>query len=333
MRYVRLDPGGTVYRLALDPAGGRLLALVDRGFEHDRLTQLHEWDLASGRQTRVSFVRWDGAFAPDGRWVASVGHQDTAGVSYLVIHDLSVPPAREPPVDRELHRQVVGTPPDPVFDRLWRYPVVEFEALDRFCYFGGVPPPAVSPDGRLVAAGGVTEDYGADDYAEVRLIDVETGDTRAARTPATTDALAFAPDGRTLVGVRSGALDVWDVATLGRRTWGRRRTRVGPLAVGPDGRAVALAGKRRLAVLDLGTDPPAVRAVHPGRAEAVLFHPDGRLFAAGPDGLVRVWDAAGRPTGVFDWRIGPLHSLAFAPDGLTAAAGGRRGRVVLWDLG
>lgn len=320
-----------VYRLAFAPTGGRLFALVDGGWEFDRLSELHELSLPDGREERVGFVRWAGAFAPDLRWVASVGYQKTAGVQFLVVHDLTATPTRQPPPSDEAVR-AVGFQPERIFYRLWEYPS---GTLDP-CYLGGLSGNlAVSPNARLVAGVGF-EDDGVDGVERLRVWNVETGESWATVVPNSTSALAFSPDGRRLVGVRPGGLDVWDVDTLARKTWRRRVTPAGPLAFSPDGQVLAAAVEgTTVTLLDVGdwTTAPTVRAEWLTPATSLLFHPDGRLLTAGHDGVVRLWNSTGgHPIDSFDWSVGPLHSIAIAPDGLTCAVGGEGGRVAVWDV-
>lgn len=326
-----------VYRLAFTPACDRLFALVDGGWEHDRLSELHEWSLPAGREERVSFVRWAGVFSPDVRWVASAGYQDTAGVEFLVIDDLTATPTRRPqrPAVAEVQdpdEVGFGGEPEPIFSRLWDYPNVIFEPQ----FLGRLPGTlAASADGRLLAGCAAEWCDGGDPPDELLVWVVETGEYRRAVVPARPDALAFSPDGRWLVGVRSGGLDRWDVATLTRQTWQRREGPAGPLRFFPDGMLLACAVPDGVALLDMSDDatPPTVRASLPVPAADLIFHPDGRLLTAGPDGIVRIWDTAGgTQLAALDWSAGPLHSLAVAPNGLMAAAGGENGQVVVWDV-
>ncbi len=332
VRQFRLDTWehSVVYRLAFAPTGDRLYALVDGGWEHDRLSELHELSLPAAREDRVSFVRWAGVFGPDARWVASVGHQDTAGVDYLVVHDLTANPTREPPPDPEIAR-ALGITPEPIFSRLWSYPNVSLEPCLLGLLKGTL---AVSADGRLLA-GSATEDHegwGAPD--ELWVWDVGTWAYRRTEVPARPDALAFSPDGRWLFGARSRGLDRWDVATLSRRTWRRWSGRVSSLRFSPDGAILAAAVGDAVVLLNV-QDPevPAVRSRLPVAAVDLVFHPDGQLLTAGREGEVRIWDpTSGRELAALDWSAGPLHSLAIAPGGQTAAAGGENGQIVVWDV-
>jgi WD40 repeat protein len=261
--------------------------------------------------------------------VASAGYQDTAGVEYVVVHDLTRDPTRKPPPDPELAWQL-GVESEPIFSRLWSYPNVILEP----CFLGRLEGTlAVSADSRLLAGGAAEWSDGGDVPEELWVWDVGTGAYRRTAVPARPDALAFSPDSRWLFGARSGGLDRWDVETLSRRTWRRRDGRIGALRFSPDGAVLAAGTAGAVVLLDVrDLEAPAVE----GRllpAVDLAFHPEGRLLTAGGDGVVRVWDpASGRELVALDWSAGPLHSLAVAPGGMTAAVGGENGQIVVWDV-
>ncbi len=150
-------------------------------------------------------------------------------------------------------------------------------------------------------------------------------------------AVAFSPDGRTLAGMNSAGVTVFDVPAGGRR-------RVHPfpvvqdecrLAFHPDGRHLAVGSGTRLAVLDVetGAEVGAIRQARKFFLGAA-FTPDGRFLAtASNEATVKFWDATTwRLVTEFAWQAGGLRCLAFSPDGLTAAAGGTGNTVVLWDV-
>ncbi|MCA2211417.1 nSTAND1 domain-containing NTPase [Jidongwangia harbinensis] len=212
---------------------------------------------------------------------------------------------------------------------------------------GVVQSVAVSPDRRLLAAGGA-------DFA-VRLWDLTTPGRpaaldrpRAGHTD-TVYAVAFSPDGRTLAsGSGDRTIRLWDAgrparaAPPGARPAGTGGT-VYALAFSPDGRLLASGGADRAVRLWTlsGSGPVALGGPITGAGDSVhsvAFSPDGRLLAAGSrDRSVRLWDvtnpaapvALGRPL------TGPrkaVFSVAFRPDGHTLVAGSADGTVRLWDV-
>ncbi|WP_432972015.1 Hsp70 family protein [Dactylosporangium sp. CA-233914] len=172
-------------------------------------------------------------------------------------------------------------------------------ALLRTLSLGGIvrgAPPvntvAISPDGRLLAAGG--------DDRRVRVWDLAGGQVR--HTLADHDgpvrAVAFSPDGMLLAS--AGGNPRRPAKTL--RVW------------------LAADGRRR-DVFD--TDP--------GGASSVVFHPGGRvLAAAGRDGAIRLFDLAeGRPYPHRPPGGDAIHALAFSRDGAVLATGDDGARIAL----
>jgi WD40 repeat protein len=152
-----------------------------------------------------------------------------------------------------------------------------------------LPDLVFSQDGKRLAAG--------DDRA-VALWDLKTGDMcHDLGHGYTIAAVAFSPDGRTIV---TGATYSDNVV----RSW--------------DALTGKIKGRWR---------------GHKDGIEAIAYAPDGLLVASGSDdGTVRLWDAAtGKEIGCLDARDGAVKAIAFSPDGKTLASGGERKVVHLWD--
>ncbi|WP_260609948.1 helix-turn-helix domain-containing protein [Streptomyces sp. WAC06614] len=156
------------------------------------------------------------------------------------------------------------------------------------------------------------------------------------------NAVAFAPDGRTLAtGSSDGTVTLRSVA--GRRTTATFTVpgRVRAVAFGADGRTLAATstdGPVRLWDA-AGRGAPVVLPASTAGARALAFAPDGRTLAtAAADGTVQLWtapapSAAPRAVATLPGHTGRVNALAFAPDGRTLVSAGADRTVRLWDTG
>jgi hypothetical protein len=116
--------------------------------------------------------------------------------------------------------------------------------------------------------------------------------------PGSVDAVAFSPDGKTLLtGLAIGEVQLWDAATFA----------------------------------PLGKPIP-----HPGAVGKARFSPDGKsVLISGEDGTARLWDVVTRmrllPPLSHDGRGGWMNGLGFSPDGTIIATGGNDKTARLWD--
>ncbi len=234
---------------------------------------------------------------------------------------------------------------------------------------------AFSPDGRTVAAvfkvrPGRTGDGGVmlwDAASRRRLVDAPF---RLEATRAESVAVAFSPDGKTVVagsvdsGVGSGRVVLWDATNRKRVADATLHVKggwVNSVAFSPDCRTVATSydsfeviGRNGVVLWDVAArkrvaqEALTVEGVEGGKVCSVAFGPDGRTLAAGyrqfdlihPDQVknsgVALWDLADRKR----LPLEPLESLwdasygvAFSPDGKTVATGsGQGGHLVIWDV-
>jgi WD40 repeat protein/serine/threonine protein kinase len=154
---------------------------------------------------------------------------------------------------------------------------------------------------------------------------------------ANVNAVAFSPDGRTLLaGDREGVVGAWDVATARRRDLTLRHPApVLALAVRRDGKT-ALTGcadnVARLWALDRAEELRRLEG-HSGEVRAVAFSPDGRTILTGShDATARLWDAAtGKEVRRLLGHRDAVWAVAFSPDGKSVLTGSMDGTARLWD--
>jgi WD40 repeat protein len=198
---------------------------------------------------------------------------------------------------------------------------------------------AFAPDWREVALGTID--------GETLICAVATGGRRLTLKPpqGLVDALAFAPDGKTLAGAswtltKPGKITLWDVAT-GKllQSFEAHRGRVKCLSFSPDGKTLASGSEDRvLRLWETATwkERLTVKGL-PGGVGAVRFSSDGKRLAWAAGDTITLRDlAGGKEVRIRGYAHQPV-ALAFSPDGrrLASAGGdsdlGRGGGVRLWD--
>jgi hypothetical protein len=112
--------------------------------------------------------------------------------------------------------------------------------------------------------------------------------------------------------------------------------RVHAVAWCPDGRTVVAGLTAGIALADASTGRLTARSDQAGGpVAAVAAHPHRPLLLAAAGESVHSWrydDGLLTPLRSFDWQIGRVTGIAIAPDGMLAAAGGADGQVAVWDL-
>jgi RNA polymerase sigma factor (sigma-70 family) len=191
----------------------------------------------------------------------------------------------------------------------------------RFRHGYGIRSVAFSPDGKMMAAGGIGR--------TISLWDAATGkERRPFLNPFQAASVAFSPDGKVLAsaGWNDSLVVLWDASTGEVLRTLRGQSGVFCVAFAPNGKLVASGSLRGTVYLWNPATGEPLRHVGGdwGEIVAVVFSPDSKLVAfAGKDGKIRLWNAStgdelrrldGHPEGTL--------ALAFSPDGELLASGG-----------
>lgn len=159
----------------------------------------------------------------------------------------------------------------------------------------------------------------------------------------TVSAIAFAPDGKTLVSASwDKTVRLWDVTNGNEiRSCIGHQAQVECVSFSPDGKQIASAGwDRTLRLWDTATGKE-IRQMgeHPDGILAITFSPDGKLLASGnqdqknQSGTLHLWDVAtGQRVHRLLGHLGPVSAVTFAPDGKTLASGGIDQTLRFWHV-
>ena len=194
----------------------------------------------------------------------------------------------------------------------------------------GVACIGISPDGRLLAAGGYDNFVYLWRLSDQRLIGVLRGHFAAVRS------VAFSPDALLLAtGAEDGEVRVWDVPSqrLLNVLKGHRLT-VRSVCFNPDGtKVVSGSSDNDVIIWDVSRTTLMYRLQgHGDVVSAVAISGDGRVIAsAGWDEQVVLWEArSGKPLSSLTGHVGPVTCLATDVESRALVSGGHDARVFVW---
>jgi WD40 repeat protein len=363
---VRFRHHQAVRAVAFSP-DGKVLATVDVGVDSIHLGgSLRFWDRASGRELHPLVPGPSGyvisaVFAADGK-VLFVGTREGPLRRWDLTSGKELPPwkghargVRRLALSADGRTLAATNQEEPYQFRLWD--VRTGQEKHVVSNEGGAYALALSPDGRVAAAGGpgVT----SRNNETLRLWDTTTGKQLLQLEGHTGDvsALAFTPDGKTLLsaGAFCPRITLWDVATGKKlRQISGKSEMFLAATFSPDGKVVAgLNADKTITLWDstgkeLRTFGRAPRGLHrvrlwdaagrmlPGNPP-LAFSPDGKLLV-GPsvEGYaLRLWDvASGEEVLPAEGHLGPLRQIGVSRDGKTAVSAAEENEAPLqvWDL-
>ncbi|MBI5052341.1 MAG: PD40 domain-containing protein [Chloroflexi bacterium] len=197
-----------------------------------------------------------------------------------------------------------------------------------------------TPDGKTLATNSA-------DQIAVLLWDVatgkQTGTLKGFQTAAPVYSFAFSPDGKTLIWISRGTLQLMDIAAnkMGARI--SHEDFVGAVAITQGGTLLATlsattANKQVVGLVklvDAASGSEVAQLIQTkGIGSALAFSPDGKLLAVSAEKTITLWDVAlQKEVGAISGHTDRINSLAFSPDGRTLASSSNDDTVRLWRIG
>jgi WD40 repeat protein len=196
-----------------------------------------------------------------------------------------------------------------------------------------------TPDGKTLAISSA-------DQIAVLLWDVttgkQTGTLKGFQTAAPVYSFAFSPDGKTLIWIARGTVQLMDIAANKIGIKVSHEDFVGAVAMTQDGTMLAtlsattvnkqLVGLVKLIDTTSGNEIAKLIQAR-GIGSTLAFSPDGKLLAVGTEKTITLWDVASqKEVGAIIGHTDRINSLAFSPDGRTLASSSNDDTIRLWRL-
>ncbi len=184
-----------------------------------------------------------------------------------------------------------------------------------------------APDGKTFAVTSMDE-------IAATLWDVQTGQQikklTGFQTAAPVYQVAFSADGKTLLWISRGTIQLMDIASakLGARF--QHEDFIFDQALTPDGRTLITAAEGTIIFWDVATGKK-YRVNPPLNPTSIALSPGGRVLAFGAGNDIFLWDVANlKPLRTLTGHTDRVTSVAFAPDGMMLASSGDDDVVKVW---
>lgn len=194
----------------------------------------------------------------------------------------------------------------------------------------GVWDVAFSPDGRMIAGGGMSKSVFLFDTT-VRAVRVLRGHDDQVTS------LSFSPDAKFLAaGTWGGQLLIWNLDQKRAKLMSSHEGGIYGTSFSPDGKLVASGGNDgTIMISDVQSGVKKMQfSARTNRVRSVSFSPDGKLLASGNnDNSIRLWEEeTGAYLKEFSGHTGVVESIGFSPDGKKLVSGSQDRSVRIWDV-